>query len=56
MGWLFQRDPVDDPVAHLRRKFTYEDDQYAQHPLDGGRADNTVYLAIRSTDKNTGRS
>lgn len=21
MGWLFQRDPVDDPVAHLKRKY-----------------------------------
>lgn len=55
MGWMFQRDPVDDPVAHLTRKFTYEDDKYIQQPLDGARAGNTVYLAIRSTDKITGR-
>jgi hypothetical protein len=56
MGWLFQRDPVDDPVAHLTRKFTYADDTYDQQPLDGARAGNTVYLAIRSTEKATGRS
>jgi hypothetical protein len=56
MGWLFQRDPVDDPVAHLTRKFTYADDMYNQQPLDGARAGNTVYLAIRSTEKATGRA
>jgi hypothetical protein len=56
MGWMFQRDPVDDPVAHLVRKFTCEDDQWCQQPLDGTRAGNTVYLAIRSTEKTTGRS
>jgi hypothetical protein len=56
MGWLFQRDPIEDPVAHLMRKFTYENDQYAGLPLDGARAGNTVYLAVRATDKTTGRS
>jgi hypothetical protein len=56
MGWMFQRDPVDDPVAHLIRKFTYEDDTHSLLPLDGARAGNAVYLAVRSTDKKTGRS
>jgi hypothetical protein len=56
MGWLFQRDPVDNPVAHMMSKFTYEDDSCRQQPLDGARAGNTVYLAVRSTDKKTGRS
>jgi hypothetical protein len=56
MGWLFQRDPVDDPVAHLIRKFTYEDDTQTLQPIDGARAGNAVYLAVRSTDKKTGRS
>jgi hypothetical protein len=56
MGWLFQRDPVDDPVAHLMRKFTYEDDTHAVQPLAGARVGNTVYLAVRSTDKSSGRS
>jgi hypothetical protein len=56
MGWLFQRDPVDNPVAHMMSKFTYEDDSCRQPPLDGARASNTVYLAVRSTDKKTGRS
>jgi hypothetical protein len=56
MGWLFQRDPVDNPVAHMMSKFTYEDDSRRQQPLDGARVDNTVYLAVRSTDKKSDRS
>jgi hypothetical protein len=56
MGWMFQRDPVDDPVAHLIRKFTYEDETHALLSLDGARAGNAVYLAVRSTDKKTGHS
>ena len=56
MGWLYQSDPVDDPVAHLIRKFTYEDDTHALQPLKGARVGNTVYLAVRSTDKSTGRA
>jgi hypothetical protein len=56
MGWLYQSDPVDDPVAHLIRKFTYEDDTRALQPLKGARVGNTVYLAVRSTDKSTGRA
>jgi hypothetical protein len=56
MGWLYQRDPVDDPVAHLMRKFTYEGDNHHLQPLDGARVGNTVYLAVRSTEKTSGRS
>lgn len=56
MGWLYQRDPVDNPVSHLISKYTYEDDLRAQQPLDAARVGNTVYLAIRSTDKATGRN
>ena len=56
MGWMFQRDPVEDPVAHMVSKFTYDGGKYTQEPLDGARAGNTVYLAIKATDKKTGRS
>jgi hypothetical protein len=56
MGWLYQRDPVDDPVAHLMRKFTYEGDNHHLQPLDGARVCNTVYIAVRSTDKTSGRT
>jgi hypothetical protein len=56
MGWISQRDPVDDPVAHLMAKYTYDCDTHSLQPLDGARAGNTVYLAVRSTIKKTGRS
>lgn len=56
MGWLYQRDPVDNPVSHLISKYTYEDDHCAHQPLDAARVGNTVYLAIKSTNKKSGRS
>jgi hypothetical protein len=56
MGWLFQRDPIDDPLAYLMAKYNYDCATHTLQTLDGARAGNTVYLAVRSTDKNTGRS
>jgi hypothetical protein len=56
MGWLFQRDPIDDPLAYLMAKYNYHCATHTLQTLDGARAGNTVYLAVRSTDKNTGRS
>ena len=38
------------------RKYTYEDDNHVLQPLDGARAGNAVYLAVKSTDKKSGRS
>jgi hypothetical protein len=56
MGWLIQRDPVDDPVVHLSAKYNYDCDTHTLQTLDGARAGNTVYLAVRSTVKKTGHS
>jgi hypothetical protein len=56
MGWLYQRDPVDDPVAYLRAKYNYDCDTHTLQSLDGARVGATVYLAVKSTIKETGRS
>jgi hypothetical protein len=56
MGCLVQPDPVDDPVAHLTAKYNYDCDTNTLQVLDGARAGNTVYLAIRATMKQTGDS
>lgn len=56
MGWLFHLDPIDDPLAYLKAKYNYNCDTHTLETLDGARAGNTVYLAVRSTDKETGQS
>lgn len=56
MGWLYQRNPVNDPLAYLTAKYNYDYDTHTLQTLDGARAGNTVYLAVRSTDKKTGGS
>ncbi|MGC2523850.1 MAG: hypothetical protein WA417_14640 [Stellaceae bacterium] len=56
MGWLYQREPVDDLVAYLTAKYNYDCDTHALQTLDGARVGNTVYLAVKSTIKETGRS
>lgn len=56
MGWLYHRDPVDDPLGYLMAKYNYDCDTHTLQTLDGARAGNTVYLAVKSTDKKTGRS
>jgi hypothetical protein len=56
MGWLYQRDPVDDPVAYLMAKYNYDCDTHTLQSLDGARVGNTVYLAVKSTVKPTGCS
>src|SRR5690242_934802 len=50
MGWLYQRDPVDDPLAYITAKYSYDCETHILKTLDGARAGNTVYLAVRSTD------
>jgi hypothetical protein len=56
MGWLFQRDPVDDPVAYLMAKYNYDCDTHTLQTLAGAHAGRAVYLAVRSTAKATGHS
>jgi hypothetical protein len=55
-GWLYQDDPVDDPLSYLKDKYNYDCDTHTLQTLDGARFSNTVYLAVKSTDKKTTRS
>lgn len=56
MGWLFHREPIEDPLAYLMAKYNYDCDTHTLQTLDGARVGNTVYLAVKSTVKETGRS
>jgi hypothetical protein len=56
MGWLYQRDPIDNPLAYLKAKYNYDCETHTLQTLDGARVRNTIYLAVRSTDKKTGCS
>lgn len=56
MGWLYQNDPVNDPVAELTARFIGNDDTRTWHVLAAARVANTVYMAVKSTDKATQES
>ena len=56
MGWLYQYDPVENPVAHLTAKCNYDNERRTLQALAAARVGNTVYMAIKSTDKATGES
>ena len=56
MGWLYRDKPIDDPLAYLKAKYNYDGETHTLQTLDGARVRNTVYLAVRSTDKKAGRS
>jgi hypothetical protein len=56
MGWLYRDEPIDDPLAYLKTKYNYDCETHTLQTLDGACVRNTVYLAVRSTDKKTGRS
>ena len=56
MGWLYRHDPVDDPLAYLTSKYNYDRDTNTLQTLAGARVGNTVYLAVKSTDKTSGAS
>ena len=56
MGWLYQNNPVDNPVAHLIGKSTCDDERRSLQPLAAARVGNTVYIALKSTDKTTQHS
>jgi hypothetical protein len=51
MGWLYQNDPVDDPVAVLTRRYICDGHTRTWRVLAAARVANTVYMAIKSTDK-----
>lgn len=56
MGWLYQHDPVSDPVGYLTNQYTHEGEHRAYRVLAAARVANTVYMAVKSTDKATGQS
>jgi hypothetical protein len=56
MGWLYQNDPVEDPVAYLTDKYNCDGHTRIWLVLAAARVSNTVYIAIRSTDKATAAS
>jgi hypothetical protein len=56
MGWLYQDEPIDNPLAYLMAEYNYADDWHTMQTLDGARVGNTVYLAVKSTDTKPGRS
>jgi hypothetical protein len=56
MGWLYRDEPIDNPLAYLKGKYNYDCETHTLQTLDGARVRNTVYLAVRSTEKKTGRS
>jgi hypothetical protein len=51
MGWLYQNDPVENPIAYLTGKYNYDGERHTLQVLAAARVANTVYMAIRFTDK-----
>ncbi len=56
MGWLYKRDPIDDPVAYLTRRYNGENERRISRVLAAARVAGTVYMAVRTTEKATGTS
>jgi hypothetical protein len=55
MGWLYKRDPIDDPIAYLTDQYNHDGEHSIHQVLAASRVANTVYMAIRNTDKATGK-
>jgi hypothetical protein len=51
MGWLYQYDPVENPVAYLTEKYNCDNERRTLQVLAAARVGSTVYMAIKSTDK-----
>lgn len=56
MGWLYRHDPIDDPIAYLTDQFIHEGEHRANLVLAAARVGSTVYMAIKSTEKTSGKS
>ena len=54
MGWLYKHDPIDDPVAYLTDQYNYDGERRTQRVLGAARVGNTVYMAVKTTEKATG--
>jgi hypothetical protein len=51
MGWLYHDEPVENPVAYLTDKYNYDGERHTLEVLAAARVANTVYMAVRSTEK-----
>jgi hypothetical protein len=56
MGWLYKHDPIDDPVADLTDHFKHDGEHRTQRVLAAARVANTVYMALKITEKTSGNS
>ena len=56
MGWTQKRDPVDDPLAYTTNRYNYDGEQCTYQVLGASRVANTIYMAVRFTEKATGKS
>lgn len=55
MGWLYKHDPIDDPVAYLTDQYNHDGELRTYRVLAATRVANTVYMAVRVTEKATGK-
>jgi hypothetical protein len=55
MGWLYKHDPIDDPVAYLTDQYNHDGEHRTYRVLAAARVANTVYMAVKSTEKTTGK-
>lgn len=53
MGWLYKHDPIDDPVAYLTDQYNHDGEQRTYCVLAAARVSNTVYMAVKVTEKAT---
>jgi hypothetical protein len=56
MGWLYKQHPVTDPVAYLTGQYNHDGEHRTYRVLGAARVSNTVYMAVKSTDKATDQS
>ena len=58
MGWLFRNQPLttETPAEYLTRQFTHDGEQRKAEVLAASQVGGTVYMAIRNTEKATGKS
>ncbi len=56
MGWLYKHDPIDDPIAYLTNQYNHDGEHRIYRVLAAARVANTVYMAVKITEKTTGKS
>ena len=56
MGWLYKHDPIDDPVAYLTDQYNHDGEHRTYRVLAAARVANTVYMAVKITEKTTSNS